>query len=107
MNDKLSYSEFRRVCEAAGVEGDEAEMSHDYATGQVVGDLIDRLCVMAEEERPEETEEGILAFVDNIQGPMTYDLAMDVAALFTRWAAENSTEEIDVEGEAEEGEDVE
>lgn len=91
-DDKLSYGEFRKVCEAAGVEGNDAEMAQDYATGQVVGDLIDLLCIKAEEGAADEDTDTLVGSCRGVE-TLSYNGALDLAARLVRWATDNMPEE--------------
>ena len=89
-DDKLSLAEFRRVCEAAGVESDDpGEMEYDYAMGQAIGEVIDRMCVLAE-ERPDQPLDHARHALELFLAEPSVTGALESAARLVRWAGEQA-----------------
>ncbi len=92
--DNLSYDEFKRVCDAAGVADDEATMKSDYAMGQAVGEAIDHICVIAEEAPGPTPLEAAIGAVDAFIEAPSRGAALLAAAYLMKWAGEANAEEI-------------
>ena len=88
MSDELSFDEFARVCTAAGVEDGPEAMKADYEMGQAVGEVIDSICMIIEENPGPTAETAAYNAVDGWLEKPARSTAVLAAAYLIKWAAE-------------------